>query len=93
MITISDPEKFTVRIKFDEINRKILEIFIKYPKRKFKTGQIRNMLASEGLELGYGIIAMRLTNLSILNILKSEMVTHVKSYKLNEDFNTSETNE
>ncbi len=76
--------------KLDEINRKILNIFLKYPNKRFKTGQIRSILLDEGLELGYGIIAMRLTNLSIINILKSKMVTHVKSYKLNEDFITSE---
>jgi hypothetical protein len=79
-----------VGAKLDEINRKILNIFLKYPNKRFKTGQIRSILLDEGLELGYGIIAMRLTNLSIINILKSKMVTHVKSYKLNEDFITSE---
>jgi hypothetical protein len=86
LITISDPGKFTVRIRLDEINRKILEIFIKYPNRKFKTGQIRTILAFEGLELGYGVITLRLTNLSLLHILTSEMGSSVKTYWLAEDF-------
>ncbi len=78
----SDSYRMTIRIRLDESSVRILNIFQKYPNRKFKVSQLITILEYEGIEIGYGVLTRKLTNLVILNLLAVERGSRVHKYKL-----------
>ncbi|MCL4320889.1 MAG: hypothetical protein M1427_06575 [Candidatus Thermoplasmatota archaeon] len=93
VVLITDTEKVIIRIKLDVINTKILEIFKKYPNRSFKTNQLRTILEFEGIEIGYGSLARRLTTLVNFTVLTADKGPRVYSYKLAKEFQPKENPE
>ena len=78
----SDSYRMTIRIRLDESSVRILNIFQKYPNREFKVSMLITILEYEGIEIGYGALTRKLTNLVILNLLAVEMGSRFHKYKL-----------
>jgi hypothetical protein len=75
--------KISVTVRIDKIDSAVLEIFLRHPNRSFKTNQIRAILEFEGIDIGYGKLAMRLQRLTELTLLVSMKGASVYNYKLN----------
>ena len=66
----------------EEIDYRILDIFRKYPSKKFKAYTIQLLLEYQGIRLGYGKLRYRLQVLTILSLVHREKGKRVDRYTL-----------
>lgn len=66
----------------EEIDNRILEIFRRYPSKRFKASQIQLILEYQGIQLGSGKLRYRLQVLTILSLVHREKGKHADRYTL-----------
>ena len=81
-MTPIDPVRVELEVRLDETDVKILDIFRKYPTKTFQAHQVRTILESRGLDIGYGELRDRLIVLVIIGVLRRENGTKLFRYSL-----------
>lgn len=81
-MTPIDPVRVELEVRLDETDVKILDIFRKYPTKTFQAHQVRTILESGGLDIGYGELRDRLRVLVIVGVLRRENGTKLFRYSL-----------
>lgn len=81
-MTPIDPVRVELEVRLDETDVKILDIFRKYPTKTFQAHQVRTILESGGLDIGYGELRDRLRVLVIVGVLRRENGTKLFRYRL-----------
>jgi hypothetical protein len=81
-LTPIDPVRVELEVRLDETDVKILDIFRKYPTKTFQAHQVRTILESGGLDIGYGELRDRLRVLVIVGVLRRENGTKLFRYSL-----------
>lgn len=77
-----DEIEITLKVRFDEIDKAILEIFNRSPTRTFRVHQIKVILDYRGMNINYGKLARRLSQFSDLSLISKTKSSKVFSYKL-----------
>ena len=81
-MTPIDPVRVELEVHLDEIDVKILDIFKKYPTKTFQARQVRTILESRGLDIGYGELRDRLRVFVLIGLLKREKGKRISRYHL-----------
>lgn len=79
---IQQEMEITLRVHFDDIDMTILDVFRKYPSRRYKVNQILSILSYQGIKINYGELSRRLGFLSSLTLIDKEKTSNVFSYQL-----------
>ena len=81
-MTPIDPIRVELEVRLDETDAKILDIFRKYPTKTFQAHQVRTILESGGLDIGYGELRDRLRVFVLTGLLKRENGKRISRYRL-----------
>ncbi|MCL4420220.1 MAG: hypothetical protein M1477_00830 [Candidatus Thermoplasmatota archaeon] len=81
-MTPIDPIHVELEVRLDEIDVEILNVFRKFPTKTFQAHQVRTILESGGIDIGYGELRDRLRVLVIVGILRRENGTKLFRYSL-----------